>query len=338
MTAFDDLMAAVGTAVGTYTDAITGPLLQQLAALGAQVQTLQTQLAAAEANDAATQQALAAALAEIAALQAQLAGLQCQVGIDISLNAPSTASTYAGEVAAARVLFNTLGDHTKCFSTGNIKAAMANRAAMGLHADERHQVVCFKSIDPADINNAFASLTEDTWFVYMQESNRICPPATTTAGYKQVDALRKAHPNGARVKLLLNLSTYREVMAPQPGERWQDYALPLQGILDGIGGDAYATPDLTLKWNPAQQLGWLVTASHQMGIPWCVPEHGVMVPTGGSEADAAKAYTDTVAYCRANGCAWLNYWWSSGGFNWRHPADSPLTAALRADVAAGAGR
>jgi hypothetical protein len=76
--------------------------------------------------------------------------------------------------------------------------------------------------------------------------------------------------------------------------------------VDAFGWDCY---DPTGLMSSDQLLGGLVQCSADIGIPACAPELGVALSpsdAGGGKRDALLA--SHIAYARAHGITWVNYW------------------------------
>lgn len=303
--------------------------------------------AAANAEADAWQTRHTADLATIADLRAQIAKLthpqpqaKTVFGIDVSTLGES--KPWAQIVTDHRKLYGSL-PHVRVFSSGKPPAW---QALAGLNGVDK-PVVSFKTWDATAFKALLDGIPADwpeLWICHYHEpednakkSGNPAFIASYLSVYAAMNAARKAHPNGGKVRLVKIFMWFQEVIAKQPGCTWQEFHGG-QTFIDAHGWDCYSP-----TWGawasryatPAELFAPAVAAAKATGIPWCVPELGAVRQAWDTDgAGRAAAITSWAAYCRANGALWVNWWCSHGnagtGEDYHLEADPKALAAWKA--------
>lgn len=295
-------------------------------------QALQAQVAALQAQ-------VASQAAEIAQLEAQLQQQAPVTAFGLDVSTLGDTRTFAQIVAAHRALAPLT--HVRVFSSGNPPARSSLTAVVG-----DRPVSSFKTWNLAAFNAWMGGITGDEeWACYFHEpeddAKKSGDPATWIKNYLSVyaamDAARKAHPNGAKVRLVKILMWYQEVPAKQAGATWAEFHGG-QSFVDAFGWDCYSptwSPWDTRYATPQELFDPAIAASKATGIPWAVTELGAVVQSWDANGAArGKAITAWCDYAKANGALWVNWWCSAGnagtGEDYHLEHSAPSLAAWQA--------
>lgn len=336
MTAINDLITEIqdlqskASALATY---ISG-LESSNSTLTTQVSSLQAQLDAANKK--------------IAQLQAIINGptppppgpppvSSTQFGIDVSTL--SETDSLQTVIAKHRATWGAALPHIRVFSGGTISQWTDPIPKVLVPGDK--PVFSFKQWDLASFNSFMDGIPagfNEVWVCHYHEPEDDAKKSGDVANfiknylnvYAQLDAARKAHKNGPKVKLVKIFMYYQEVTAKQVGCTWNEFHGG-QSFVDALGFDCYNPANWANQQNryatPDELFGELLAAHKATGIPFCVPELGSILAANDTNGkNRAAAIAGWVKYLQDNGCLWANWWCSNGnvgsGFDYRLENDT----------------
>jgi hypothetical protein len=259
-------------------------------------------------------------------------GPNLRFGLDTSINDESI--SLAAKYRQVRAAYGgTLGAHTKFFDMGRgWTESRQNMLDMGWGSapGEVRPVLCARAHD----DGAFEQLITDMasvgqWYAcfYQEVNDDIRDGTISVAEYRAVwprlDALRKAHPHGAKVRLLPIMNGYaiQDQGAQARAGGYDAVTLCRDLPMDGIGFDVYDNKWRTASsWTPARYFEPAQQAAAALGVKWSIPEFGLQVSRVSDDDEQGRAdrLRAVIEYCKSNpSFDWLNYWEGKGrAGNW----------------------
>jgi hypothetical protein len=249
-------------------------------------------------------------------------------------------------IAKHRVTYGPTLPHIRLFSSGKIDQ-WTDPDPKALVAGDK-ACFSFKTWDLASFNSFMDGIPagfNEVWVCHWHE----CEDDAKKSGdiptfiknylnvYAQMDAARKAHRNGSKVKFVKIFMFYQEVIVKQAGCTWKEFHGG-QNFVDAIGFDCYSPAAWANQGDryatPVELFGELQAAGKATGIPICVPELGAQLAktdtNGTRRAAAIQGYVD---YAKANNFLWVNWWCSNGNvgssFDFRLENDAAALAIWR---------
>jgi hypothetical protein len=204
-------------------------------------------------------------------------------------------------------------------------------------------VVSFKAA-PKDVasgrldsqfSNWFATAPKDRpiyWSYFHEPENDVESGSFSTADYRAAWAhLAGLADKANNPQLRSNLILMCWTLNPASHRNWQDYFAG-SGVIDTIGWDCYNKSFSKGQYgDPASMLGKAVSTSRGAGANWAVAELGSKMASGDSGAGRAKWLQAIGSYARANGAAYITYFDSTVGGDFRL-LDAPSKSAWRAVI------
>lgn len=132
-------------------------------------------------------------------------------------------------------------------------------------------------------------------------------PAQIQAWYSQARAIRDQHPNGPQCELVGILSWYALTVNHFD---WRRLTGALE-LCDVVGVDSYAlVTDLkkNVYTSPAALFAPALAISLSLGLPWAVPEFGVLVASDLDPVRHADKVEEYAAYAQTHGARWMSWW------------------------------
>jgi hypothetical protein len=190
-------------------------------------------------------------------------------------------------------------------------------------------VVSFKAA-PKDVaagrldsqfTNWFATAPKDRpifWSYFHEPENDVEAGSFTTADYRAAWAhLAGLADKANNPQLHSNLILMCWTLNPGSHRNWKDYFAGA-GVVDTIGWDCYNKSFTKGSYgDPASMLGTAVATSKAAGVNWAVAELGSKMASGDSGAGRAAWLTKIGSYARANGAAYITYFDSTVGGDFR---------------------
>jgi hypothetical protein len=181
----------------------------------------------------------------------------------------------------------------------------------------------------------FATAPKDRpifWSYFHEPENDVESGAFTTADYRAAwTHLAGLADKANNPQLHANLILMCWSLNPGSHRNWQDYFAGA-GVIDTIGWDCYNKSFSKGSYgDPASMLGQAVSTSKAAGVNWAVAELGSKMAAGDSGAGRAKWLQAIGGYARANGAAYITYFNSTVGGDFRL-LDAPSQAAWRAVI------
>ena len=205
-------------------------------------------------------------------------------------------------------------------------------------------VVSFKAA-PKDVasgrldgqfTNWFATAPRDRpiyWSYFHEPENDVESGAFTTADYRAAwTHLAALADKAGNPQLRANLILMCWTLNPGSHRNWRDYFAG-SGVVDTIGWDCYNKSFSKGSYgDPASMLGQAVSTSKGAGVNWAVAELGSKMAAGDGGAGRAKWLLAIGDYARANGAAYITYFDSTVGGDFRL-LDAPSKNAWRQVIA-----
>jgi hypothetical protein len=184
--------------------------------------------------------------------------------------------------------------------------------------------------------NWFATAPKDRpiyWSYFHEPENDVESGAFTTADYRAAwTHLAALADKAGNPQLRSNLILMCWTLNTGSHRNWKDYFAG-SGVIDTIGWDCYNKSFSKGSYgDPASMLGTAVATSKAAGVNWAVAELGSKMAAGDSGAGRAKWLVAIGDYARANGAAYITYFDSTVGGDFRL-LDAPSKAAWRAVIA-----
>jgi hypothetical protein len=169
--------------------------------------------------------------------------------------------------------------------------------------------------------NWFASAPKDRpifWSYFHEPENDVESGAFTTADYRAAWVhLAGLADRANNPQLRSNLILMCWTLQSGSHRNWQDYFAGAS-VIDTIGWDCYNKSFSKGSYgDPATMLGKAVATSKAAGVNWAVAELGSKMASGDSGAGRAKWLTAIGSYARANGAAYITYFDSTVGGDFR---------------------
>jgi len=169
--------------------------------------------------------------------------------------------------------------------------------------------------------NWFASAPKDRpifWSYFHEPENDVESGSFTTADYRAAWVhLAGLADRANNPQLRSNLILMCWTLQPGSHRNWQDYFAGAS-VIDTIGWDCYNKSFSKGSYgDPASMLGTAVATSKAAGVNWAVAELGSKMASGDSGAGRAAWLTKIGSYARANGAAYITYFDSTVGGDFR---------------------
>ena len=169
--------------------------------------------------------------------------------------------------------------------------------------------------------NWFASAPKDRpifWSYFHEPENDVESGSFTTADYRAAWVhLAGLADRANNPQLRSNLILMCWTLQSGSHRNWQDYFAGAS-VIDTIGWDCYNKSFSKGSYgDPASMLGTAVATSKAAGVNWAVAELGSKMASGDSGAGRAAWLTKIGSYARANGAAYITYFDSTVGGDFR---------------------
>jgi hypothetical protein len=169
--------------------------------------------------------------------------------------------------------------------------------------------------------NWFSTAPKDRpiyWSYFHEPENDVESGAFTTADYRAAWVhLAGLADRANNPQLRSNLILMCWTLQTGSHRNWQDYFAGAS-VIDTIGWDCYNKSFSAGSYgDPATMLGKAVATSKAAGVNWAVAELGSKMASGDSGAGRAKWLTAIGSYARANGAAYITYFDSTVGGDFR---------------------
>ncbi len=167
----------------------------------------------------------------------------------------------------------------------------------------------------------FASAPKDRpifWSYFHEPENDVESGAFTTADYRAAWVhLAGLADRANNPQLRSNLILMCWTLQPGSHRNWQDYFAGAS-VIDTIGWDCYNKSFSKGSYgDPASMLGKAVATSKAAGVNWAVAELGSKMASGDNGTGRAKWLTAIGSYASANGAAYITYFDSTVGGDFR---------------------
>jgi hypothetical protein len=171
------------------------------------------------------------------------------------------------------------------------------------------------------------------WSYFHEPENDVESGSFTTADYRAAWVhLAGLADRANNPQLRSNLILMCWTLQSGSHRNWQDYFAGA-GVIDTIGWDCYNKSYSKGSYgDPASMLGKAVATSNGAGVNWAVAELGSKLATGDNGTGRAAWLTAIGKYARSNGAAYITYFDSTVGGDFRL-LDSPSKNAWRQVIA-----
>lgn len=189
-------------------------------------------------------------------------------------------------------------------------------------------VVSWKTWNEQDFVAMLDQATVDWWACYFHEpeddiATGTLTPADHQAVVERMKALRDAHPNGTRCRIITILNWYQ---ATQRGFNWRRLTGSIAAS-DAVGMDCYSlAADATknIYTPPADLFGPIVDISTVTGKPWAAPEFAVKMAADNDTARHAAQLQAYINHAKAHNAMWVSYWCNVFGGHQYHLCTNPI--------------